>query len=352
MYPHPFRVITSQLGYRNRQGRKRVFVTDVPEARSIFGDAIFTVLEQNDFSKYGLNDPRQLPHVYRASLRRAYTDFGTWLIGDFSHIARDGIFQAFCGNEPSPSFAIRDDVYVRILPECLRYLQVQSCGREVPGWHPACHLDDAFVPSEKRYLAASGGWHDAGDFRKWVTSTSLNAISLLVCHRLWGGRETALGLPEGIFLAEALPAARYFLGVQHESGALYQNIGGGEECEHDNLSCRYTDNIPRSGDERLVWPGWAKPAGKGTALFALYAGALRARDPDLAGRCLAAARKSAAFDAAIDEGTADQIQWRAWAFLELWRCERQEADREAALACLDRLLALQVTDFEGGQRIT
>ena len=33
-------------------------------------------------------------------------------------------------------------VWLRILPECIRYFQVQSCGRNMPGWHDACHLDD------------------------------------------------------------------------------------------------------------------------------------------------------------------------------------------------------------------
>ncbi|MEI6519064.1 MAG: hypothetical protein WCO98_03350 [bacterium] len=73
-------VITNHLGYRNGHGKKHVLVTDVPDARSIFGDSIFTVFEQNNFSKYGLNDPRQIPHIHRASLNRIHTDFQTSLI--------------------------------------------------------------------------------------------------------------------------------------------------------------------------------------------------------------------------------------------------------------------------------
>ena len=348
------KVITNQVGYRNAHGKKRVLVPDAPGARSLFGDAIVTVFEQNDFSKHGLNDPRQCEFVHRASLKRRHTDFGPWLEGDFSHIRRNGIYQALCGNALGPSFAIRDDVWLRILPECLRYYQVQSCGRKVVGWHDACHLDDGYIREQDRYLNAASGWHDAGDFRKWASSTSLMAISLLVGHRLWQGREDALGIAPDLLLQEALQGVHYFLGIQDEAtGALFHNIGGGRDVPHDNLDCRFTDNVPRSGDERRIWPtSWALPAGKYTTLFALYANALRAADPALAARCEAAARRSAAFDRSLNAQTADALQWRAWADLELWRWSRAAADRSRALAELGALLDLQVREHVGGQTLT
>ncbi len=347
------KVINKQLGYRNGHGIKRVLVPDVPDARGVFGEALFTVFEQNDFSKYGLNAPEQLGCNYRAGLKRIHTDFGTWLEGDFSHITANGVYQAMCGNELSPSFAIRDDVWLRILPECIRYFQVQSCGRDVPGWHEACHLDDGYIHELDRYLDAAGGWHDAGDFRKWATSTSLNAIALLLAHRQWGGREARLGLPEGVFLSEAMQGVHFFLGIQDkETGGLFNAVGSGRDVFHDNLDCRYTDNVKQSGDERRIWPGWSRPAGKFTTLFALYANALKQTDLQLANRCHAAARESLRFDLGEHVRNADHLQWRAWAYLELFRFSGDEADKAAGLATLDELLALQVTDYIGGQDIT
>ncbi len=346
------RVINNQLGFRSNHGRKVVLVPDLPEACGIFGDAMFTVLDENEFSKHTLNDPAQMPFMYRASLKRVQTDFGVWLEGDFSHITANGIYQAFCGNEPGPNFAIRDDVWCRVLPECLRYLQIQSCGRRVPGWHEACHLDDGYIPEQERYLPASGGWHDAGDFRKWATSTAMNAIALLVGHRLWEGKEEALGLEPGIFLREALQGVHYFLGIQDKTtGALFHNIGGGQKEWHDNLDCRYTDNIPESGDERRIWPTpWSMPAGKFTTLYMLYANLLKEEDPDLAARCQQAARDSLRFDLKTGRATAEDLEWRAWGYLELWRGSQDEADKAAACATLAQLLELQVTDYIGGQQ--
>jgi hypothetical protein len=180
------------------------------------------------------------------------------------------------------------------------------------------------------------------------------AISLLVGHRIWKGREERLGIAPGLLLAEARQGVHYFLGIQdHATGALFHNIGGGRDSWHDNLDCRYTDNVPKSGDERRIWPTpWALPAGKFTTLYALYAGALKESDPALAARCAAAARESVRFDRSLGHETADALQWRMWGFLELWRYDRRPEDKAAALDALSRFLTLQVTEFVGGQKET
>ena len=347
------RVIHTQLGFRGGHGRKRILVPDVPEARSIFGNPHFLIFEQNELSKYPLDHPEQLNNRELAPLKRERGDLGDWLVGEIDHLRGPGIYQAYCGNVPGPSFAIRDDVYPRILPELLRYFQIQSCGRDVPGWHAACHLDDGYIVEEDRHVEAAGGWHDAGDFRKWASSTAVNAIALMVGHRLWGEREPELGLEPGVFRREALQGARFFLGIQRADGSLLQNIGGGRDKGHDNLECRYTDNVRASGDERRIWASSpARPAGKFTTLFGLYANTLPGLDDALAERCRAAAERSAEWDRANDAGTAEELQWRAWGMLELFRATRDARYRDAAVESARRLLDLQVTDFVGGQSLT
>ena len=349
----PLKVINTQVGLRPAQGRKRILVSDTPAASSIFGSSLFTVFEHNELSKYSLNASQQSDNRFIGNLHRVRGDLGPWLVGDFDHINRPGVYQAYCGNAPGPSFAIRDDVYARVVPDCLRYFRVQSCGRDVPGWHEACHLDDGYIVEEDRYVEAAGGWHDAGDFRKWATSTAMIPIALLVGHRLWAGREQQMGLATGELLHEALHGLDYFLNIQQADGGLLHNIGGGRETPHDNLDCRYTDNRPRSGDERRIWPQpMAGPPGKFTTLFALYANALAEQDPDRARRCVEAARRSAAYNRQADDPSVDHLQWRAWGDLELWRATGEPAHRDAGVEAIDRLLRCQVVDYIGGQSIT
>jgi hypothetical protein len=347
------KVIHTQLGFRPGHGKKRVVVPLVREARTVFGSHLFYLMEQNRFSMEPLNADNHSEYAYWGPLTRVDGDMGPALVGDFSQITDPGVYQIYCAGEPGPSFVIRDDVWLRVVPDLLRYFQIQSCGRDVPGWHPACHLDDGYIPEEDRYLEAAGGWHDAGDFRKWVTSTALNAVSLLVCHRIWAGREETLGLAPGIFLREALQGVHYFLGVQDpETGLVYQNVGGGADSCHDNRDNRYTDNVPRSGDERRIHPGSVHTPGKCTALYALYAEALKGTDDELAGRCRTAALLSHKADHNRRRDDTESLQWRAWALLALWRGFGDEAHHDELIEVLGALLALQVTEYEGGQRTT
>lgn len=345
-------ILQTQLGFRSGQTRKRIVVPDVPEARNVFGDAIYTVFEQNDFSKHALNAPEQNQFTVRDVLRRVDSDFGPWLVGDIGATRTNGVYQTVLGSNLSPTFAIRDDVYLRILPLCIRYFQVQSCGREVPGWHEACHLDDGYIVEEDRFVEAAGGWHDAGDFRKWASSTSMIAFSLLIANRLYSGHEESLGLAPGIFLQEAMQGFDYFLNIQQDDGSLLQNIGGGKDTFHDNGDCRYTDNVPQSGDERRIHPGHAKPPAKYAALFALYAEELWNDAPEEAQEALDAALRALQYDHRTDDRSMDNMQWRAWTHLILFRITGEEEHKTNALQSIAAVLDLQVTDYVGGQQIT
>ncbi|MFW5802638.1 MAG: glycoside hydrolase family 9 protein [Verrucomicrobiota bacterium] len=345
-------LLHTQLGFRPGQTRKHIVAPDVPEARTIFGDPIVTVFEQNEFSKHALNSPEQPQYTHRDVLRRTDSDFGPWLVGDIGSIRTNGVYQTTLGSNLSPTFVIRDDVYLRVLPMCIRYFQIQSCGRDVPGWHEACHLDDGYIVEEDRYIEAAGGWHDAGDFRKWASSTSMIAISLLIANRLYGGREESLGLAPGIFLQEAMQGFDYFLNIQQPDGSLLHNIGGGKDSFHDNGDCRYTDNIPESGDERRIHPGPAKPPAKYAALYALYAEELWNPAPEEAQEAVQAAEKALEYDRSTDDLSLENLQWRAWAHLILHRIAGGDEHKNAAMESIARVLDMQVTDYIGGQQTT
>ena len=47
------------------------------------------------------------------------------------------------------------------------------------GVHEACHLDDGILDTDGSPLPAAGGWHDAGDFRKWLAFTLYHVEALL-----------------------------------------------------------------------------------------------------------------------------------------------------------------------------
>jgi hypothetical protein len=53
----------------------------------------------------------------------------------------------------------------RTADNAIDFFFVQRCGCDVPGWHKACHLDDAKLP-DGSHLDVTGGWHSAGDYNK------------------------------------------------------------------------------------------------------------------------------------------------------------------------------------------
>ncbi len=74
------------------------------------------------------------------------------------------------------------------LPACRLELSSSSsrCGVAVANAHTACHLDDARRRDNGAHVDTTGGWHDAGDLRKWMDATIMNAFGLLAIDRHLG----------------------------------------------------------------------------------------------------------------------------------------------------------------------
>jgi hypothetical protein len=119
----------------------------------------------------------------------------------------------------------------------------------IPGWHDACHLDDAVSPDGKTQYELWGGWHDAGDYNTYHNAPYVyglavayaqqrDAFDLLFLDKeghgeffdeiLWGGDHTR----------------RMIMADGSAFGAITSGYGfwGPPELE--------TDNLPNTGDER------------------------------------------------------------------------------------------------------
>jgi hypothetical protein len=67
--------------------------------------------------------------------------------------------------ESFPFVINRGAILSRTAASAVDFFFVQRCGFDVPGWHKACHLDDAKLP-DGTHLDVTGGWHSAGDYNK------------------------------------------------------------------------------------------------------------------------------------------------------------------------------------------
>ena len=229
---------------------------------------------------------------------------------DFSAVTKPGSYTiAVKGVGESAPFRIAADVYRDPLYLTTRAFYGQRCGTAVnlgPRFksytHAACHLDDAqFHASSGRSGSkrASGGWHDAGDYGKYVVNSGITTGQLLWAWE-WYPKvfETlSLDIPESTnrvpdLLDEIKWNLDWMLTMQDEDGGVWPKLtsarfGSFVMPEKDDGGTRY---IIGTGSEPYKS---SCATADFTAVFAIAARVYRPYDPAYADRAIAAARESA-----------------------------------------------------------
>lgn len=147
-------------------------------------------------------------------------------------------------------FRIAADVYADAFRVTARALFYQRCGLDLaapvagPTWsRAACHLEDGVIhPSQGdsplyggetvgARVDAVGGWHDAGDYGKYVPTAAVTLHYLLTAYELYPERlaSDGLGLPEsGNGVPDVLDEARWEVAwlrrMQAPDGGVYHKL--------------------------------------------------------------------------------------------------------------------------------
>ncbi len=275
------------------------------------------------------------------AMKRHASDAIPCLVGDFSDIDREGMYQISVGDEISVPFFIRPDVWRRTLPKVVSYHHAQRCGVEVPNVHPVCHLDDARRRDNGQHVDVTGGWHDAGDLRKWMDATMMNALGLLRLARNLGEKWDLAGSGLGPIYDEVRWGNRYFLKMQDADGRVWADTAGG--LNGDNSDNHWTDNRVGTDDDRYL--NTSKPAMVQAMFVTLQAMAAQAYDKN----CLEAATRCWQANKRESTSTRD-LAWWTLAALEMHRAAAGADYAGAAAELANRLVALQNTEFIGNQK--
>lgn len=186
-------------------------------------------------------------------------DWGAYYwLADFSALKQDGHFRvrAEVGQQTGTShpFATGPGVLFKQTAElAYRHFYYQRCGGEVPGWHAACHLDDARLP-DGSHANLAGGWHDAGDYNKWMhpvgPSLALYGMSsAYLAHRSFFDGIDRDGNGRADLLDEIMWGADWLLRMRNpKTGGLYGSVATG--WSYWGLPENETDNIPGNADDR------------------------------------------------------------------------------------------------------
>ncbi len=157
--------------------------------------------------------------------------------GDFSAVLQPGVYRVLTsGGDSSALFAIGDSVYDGVYRKALKGFYFQRCGIALAAGaagvynHPPCHTGDGFYHSTADtagFHQSIGGWHDAGDYGKYVVNAGISVGTLLIAYEYYPARfaQDDIGIPEsGNGVPDILDEVRFelewLLTMQRSSGGV------------------------------------------------------------------------------------------------------------------------------------
>ena len=176
----------NQVGYYTTQTKEAVFIGDIKTLDGSF--KIYDVVNQKYYQE--LNPYTDTMQDVSFSIKKLGTNAssGEYVgVGDFTRFNIPGKYKLVSEHAESFEFEIKDDIYDDIYADTIMMLYKQRCG-EVKGEsgdkfaHAACHQSLATIYGTTKTIDVSGGWHDAGDYGKYVVPGAQTVADLLTAY--------------------------------------------------------------------------------------------------------------------------------------------------------------------------
>lgn len=219
--------------------------------------------------------------------------------GDFSDVKDAGTYVIRTANHgDSYEFKIEEGVYKNCYEDVVRMLYLQRCGCETSSdiagkfAHKACHMDKATIYGTKKKIDVSGGWHDAGDYGRYVVAGAKAVYDLLLAVEQGNDAlSDSLGIPESNNkIPDLLDEVRYelewMLKMQDsKSGGVYHKVTCAAFPGDDVLPENETEELIVSPISTTATYDFAAVMAKASTMYKEY-------DAAFAKKCLAAAKKA------------------------------------------------------------
>lgn len=315
----------SAIGY-HPQGAKVAILEDVPEDKKV-DVVLFDPTRRNPKFPVLLGAP-----VYKIENIRMVQDESQQgpvtrhSILDFSAFKTPGQYEIRVEGTDlkSPPVKIGEYLYWDLLKPVIKAFYFQRCGQEVEErtlkvYHAPCHLKDAdFLTPPKHALDGDegmdvvGGWHNGGDYAKYVTSTALSAARLIAMNE-WDPKpfkyfrleyplfEPGYGSQDDLH-HEIKAGLDWLISIQRPDGALYRKVAGKS----------WPGKVDPEEDEqaRYIYGVSTRDTANAAATWAMAARDFRKVDLGYSVKSLLAAEKAWAFleahpNALIQQGSSD-----------------------------------------------
>ena len=180
--------------------------------------------------------------VYRGAISISKTNDGasgtTVYRGDFTEFSREGMYSIITSaHDTSEPFLIDEQVFNPVAAKALKGFYYQRCGMALTSSyaglyaHPACHMNDGIfhrTTDTTGKKVSIGGWHDAGDYGKYIVNAGISVATLLMAYESFPSKfssdrtdipESGNGIPD--ILDESRYEIRWMMTMQHWNGGVY-----------------------------------------------------------------------------------------------------------------------------------
>lgn len=290
--PTPIRVKVNQIGYLP-DDVKTVIVTAKEDEKFKIVDA-----ETEETVYVGQYGELSYDKSVQSNIRH----------GDFTEFKTPGRYKIISSpSGASYEFSIGEDIYDDVYKDVVLMLYNHRCGtdldKNISGdfAHAACHTDEAVIygDTSETKVDVSGGWHDAGDYGRYVVSGAKTVQDLFLAYEDYAYTADDIGIPEsGNGIPDLLDEAKYeldwMLKMQDAaSGGVYHKVTA--------LVFPETVLAVDETDQMVLAPISYTATADFSAIMAKASVLYKDIDADYASKCLDAAAKAYAYIEANSE---------------------------------------------------
>ncbi len=149
------------------------------------------VLSENqiDNDKFSIRNLKTNEEVFTGKLQNSDFNYGNFKFcytADFSKVVNPGTYVISVDGNNSYKFKIGKDIYNGVVDSLMQFFREQRCGPTDPILHGVCHLYDVSRligdNSHTGGVDVTGGWHDAGDYIKFLSTTAYTTYMLIFSY--------------------------------------------------------------------------------------------------------------------------------------------------------------------------
>lgn len=213
----PYKIFVNQSGYHEASAKTAVMT---------FPTESFEIRDEADNVRYCGKT------VYRGFDELSGDEIYT---ADFSDFQEAGSYRIFSDDESSASFNISKDCFKKVFDDTTKAFYYLRCGCSLDKKHAGkythgkCHDKTAYLWNDRNVrLEVSGGWHDAGDYGRYVTAGACALAHLLYAYRLYPSAfdKQRLNIPESSgtlpdILSECKYELMWLMKMQDKDGGAY-----------------------------------------------------------------------------------------------------------------------------------